>query len=134
MLLEVKFIKQKLELVNKKISKKNEIMEKDCLVKEYYSNGNIMFEYQLDEFLNYHGSFKEYYSNGNIWEEYTYIKGEIHGLYERFFENGNICIKCIYINSRLSGIYKNFKQSKRNNFIEQYKKGEKHGIRIEFIY
>lgn len=70
--------------------------QKRCIViKEYYNNGNLMYEYNIiDGIVN--GEYKYYYKSGNLAYERYYSSGKLNGIYNEYLENGNIYSRIIF--------------------------------------
>ena len=69
------------------------------LVKEYYSNGKLLFE---DEYLNglRNGKGKEYNDNGELRFEGEYLNGLINGKGKEYDYDGNLIFEGEYLNGR----------------------------------
>ena len=118
--------------------------------KEYYKNGNILFEgiykkgkrwegkgYDPKGNIKYEikygkGYIKEYdYINGLLIFEGEYLNGEINGKGKEYDHKGNLIFEGNYINGVINGIGKEYDEG--NLIFEgEYKNGKKNGRGIEY--
>ncbi len=87
------------------------------IVREYYYDGSLRFEYQINRDSIIDGFFKEYDSEGSIRSLLNYKNGQLDSIATFYYENGRVEKILNYVYDSLVGSQKRFYP---NDIIKQY--------------
>ncbi len=87
------------------------------IFREYYYDGSLKFEYQINKDSIMDGFFKEYYPEGSIRSMQNYKNGQLDSIATFYYENGRVEKILNYVYDSLVGSQKRFYP---NNKIKQY--------------
>ena len=59
-------------------------------IKEYYPDGGLKCEYQVDTLNRKQGEYKSYYEHGQLESKMTYMDGILQGTHQLYRENGSL--------------------------------------------
>jgi len=102
------------------------------IIKEYYPNGNIMVEMNL-ELWKPQGPCKTYYESGKLMMESNYKDGEQEGPATEYYESGKIKGKYIYKKGVKDGVNKTFYETGELMVEDTWQEGKALSKKVYFV-
>jgi antitoxin component YwqK of YwqJK toxin-antitoxin module len=99
----------------------------DGIVKEYYSEGNLMTEWNYKDGL-FEGLCKMYYKDGKIMAESNYKNGILNGISKKYYKTGDIESEKNFKNGKLEGASETYYSAGMLKTTTIYKNGIEDGI------
>ena len=91
-------------------------------LREWYDDGNIYLEFQMNNGIK-NGLCKKWYNNGQIQMIYNYKKGRLHGNQKRWYENGQLKSELNYLSDKQDGISKEWYEDGKIKTIKKFING-----------
>ncbi len=105
-----------------------QVLGDDLIEREYYINGRLKIEIQLNKKGEKHGYETLYYETGELWSKTVFLKGKKNEIEKVYYKSGQVMCLRPYDRGRLDGVKKGYWRNGKIMERITYKRGIQDGL------